>query len=162
MRYRINSPKIIYETIDNEVVIIDFDTGNYYGMNNLGSIIWQFIESGYTANEIVGAIINQYQSSREVVMKTVDKFLCELEQEGLITPERTEKSGATNGLESCVDVHTVTAPCSFEAPILRKYTDMQELLLLDPIHEVDEAGWPIVESNHSRESEDGHKSAKTE
>ena len=25
---------------------------------------------------------------------------------------------------------------------LGKYTDMQELLLLDPVHEVDEAGWP--------------------
>ena len=27
-------------------------------------------------------------------------------------------------------------------PRLDKYTDMQELLLLDPIHEVDERGWP--------------------
>jgi hypothetical protein len=25
---------------------------------------------------------------------------------------------------------------------LNKYTDMQDLLLLDPIHEVDAAGWP--------------------
>jgi hypothetical protein len=25
---------------------------------------------------------------------------------------------------------------------LQKFTDMQELLLLDPIHEVDERGWP--------------------
>jgi hypothetical protein len=27
-------------------------------------------------------------------------------------------------------------------PVLNKYTDMQDLLLLDPIHEVDERGWP--------------------
>ena len=27
-------------------------------------------------------------------------------------------------------------------PVLEKYTDMQELLLLDPIHDVEEAGWP--------------------
>jgi hypothetical protein len=25
---------------------------------------------------------------------------------------------------------------------LHKYTDMEELLLLDPIHDVDETGWP--------------------
>jgi hypothetical protein len=30
----------------------------------------------------------------------------------------------------------------FSRPILTKYTDMKELLLLDPIHEVDETGWP--------------------
>lgn len=30
----------------------------------------------------------------------------------------------------------------FVRPILQKYTDMADLLLLDPIHEVDEQGWP--------------------
>ena len=35
-----------------------------------------------------------------------------------------------------------TAARRYEAPALAKFTDMQELLLLDPVHEVDEAGWP--------------------
>ena len=30
----------------------------------------------------------------------------------------------------------------FEAPSLEKYTDMQDLVLLDPVHEVDQTGWP--------------------
>ena len=31
----------------------------------------------------------------------------------------------------------------FQAPSLQKYTDMEEMLALDPIHEVDEEmGWP--------------------
>jgi hypothetical protein len=30
----------------------------------------------------------------------------------------------------------------FEMPKLSKYTDMEDLLALDPIHEVDEMGWP--------------------
>ena len=42
---------------------------------------------------------------------------------------------------------------SFEAPILHKYTDMQDLLLLDPIHEVDEAGWPSVKPDSPHEGE---------
>ena len=32
---------------------------------------------------------------------------------------------------------------NFERPKLGKYTDMQDLLLADPIHEVDEQGWPV-------------------
>jgi hypothetical protein len=32
----------------------------------------------------------------------------------------------------------------FVAPCLHKYTDMQELLLIDPIHDVDDYGWPII------------------
>jgi hypothetical protein len=31
---------------------------------------------------------------------------------------------------------------SFEPPTLEHYTDMEYFLLLDPIHEVDESGWP--------------------
>ena len=30
----------------------------------------------------------------------------------------------------------------FQEPALQKYTDMEDLLLLDPIHEVDDTGWP--------------------
>jgi len=32
----------------------------------------------------------------------------------------------------------------FTKPELHKFTDMQDLLLFDPIHEVDESGWPNV------------------
>ena len=39
---------------------------------------------------------------------------------------------ASNGGSASADVE----------PQLSSYTDMQELLLLDPIHEVDESGWP--------------------
>ena len=36
----------------------------------------------------------------------------------------------------------VTEKLAYEHPVLQKYTDMEDLLLLDPIHDVDEAGWP--------------------
>ena len=31
---------------------------------------------------------------------------------------------------------------AFDPPRLEKYSDMQDYLLIDPIHEVDEPGWP--------------------
>jgi hypothetical protein len=37
----------------------------------------------------------------------------------------------------------------FEAPVLHKYIDMKDLLLLDPIHETDETGWPSASSDYS-------------
>ena len=37
--------------------------------------------------------------------------------------------------------HVITIS-AFETPVLEKYTDMAELLLLDPIHDVDATGWP--------------------
>jgi hypothetical protein len=34
------------------------------------------------------------------------------------------------------------ARAEFEAPILHRYTDMADFMLVDPIHEVEESGWP--------------------
>ena len=34
----------------------------------------------------------------------------------------------------------------YQAPSLEKYSDLQDLLLIDPIHEADESGWPSVAS----------------
>ena len=48
----------------------------------------------------------------------------------------------SDGYRKAVGTSSKTEKLGFEAPILQKYTDMQDLLLLDPIHEVDEAGWP--------------------
>jgi hypothetical protein len=37
---------------------------------------------------------------------------------------------------------------------LNKFTDIKELLLLDPIHEVDEAGWPLLGLDFLRSTQD--------
>ncbi len=39
-------------------------------------------------------------------------------------------------------VNISTSKDDFTNPVLEKFTDMADLLLLDPIHEVDESGWP--------------------
>jgi hypothetical protein len=54
-----------------------------------------------------------------------------------------DESGAVEGVAGAdVPGDDVQGELPFVAPVLDKYTDMQELLLLDPIHEVDASGWP--------------------
>ena len=38
--YRINSPGVVFEAFDDEVVIINLDSGNYFSFNKVGSAIW--------------------------------------------------------------------------------------------------------------------------
>ena len=38
--------------------------------------------------------------------------------------------------------HVNRTKLEFAAPVLRKYTDMQDFLLVDPIHQTTDAGWP--------------------
>ncbi|MCP4686880.1 MAG: PqqD family protein, partial [Desulfobacterales bacterium] len=71
------------------------------------------------------------------VEAAVQRFLDEMLGEGLILADETGRSHAPPA-----DPPAPVA-AEFSPPALRKFTDMEELLLLDPIHEVNDAGWPI-------------------
>ena len=153
MRFRVNSPKVIHETIDGEVVMIDFDSGNYYSLDDVGAGIWGFIEDGATVSEIVEAVAHRYEGSHAVIENAVNQLIAELQQEDLIVPDQTGAPGSVQRLEAQVEPGLEAERPGFEAPVLHEYTDMQDLLLLDPIHEVDEAGWPSVKPDSYDEDE---------
>jgi hypothetical protein len=148
-RFRINSPKIVHETIDEEVIILNLNNGNYYSLDKVGACVWSFVESGATVSETVEAIARRYDGTCVDMESAVNQLMAELQQENLIVPDEAKEPGCIKGLE----VRSGTEGLVFEAPILHKYTDMQDLLLLDPIHEVDETGWPTVKLDSSHEDE---------
>ncbi len=140
--FRVNSPNVIQEIIDNEIIIINLDTGNYYSLAHVGAEIWSFIESGATVAEIVDRTMRRYDGDHGDVEDAVNQFVDQLQQEALIVPDGAKEPEGIKGLDRQVDTGVDTERPRFEVPILHTYTDMQDLLLLDPIHEVDEMGWP--------------------
>jgi hypothetical protein len=139
-RFRVNTPTVTHETIDGEAVIINLDSGNYYSLVEAGSFIWGLIETGASASEVQDRVLQTYQGSATDVDRGVQELLVQLQQENLIVPV----DGATDltPLDHTASSNGKHEKPSFKPPLLHKYSDMQELLLLDPIHDVDEAGWP--------------------
>ncbi len=141
-RYKINGSKIIHQTIDGEVVIINLDSGNYYSLNKVGADIWSCIERSAVMGEIVEEIIHRHNGSRTDVESAVTQLLAELQQEDLVVLDHVKEPGSIKGPDAPVETGPQAEVLSFQAPTLQKYTDMQDFILLDPIHEVDETGWP--------------------
>lgn len=144
MCFRINTPGVIHETIDYEVVIIEFESGNYYSLDKAGADVWGFIESGATVGEIIERIVNRYQGIGAEMEYSVNQLIVKLQQEGLIVPDAGGGPEFNQDHADRVESVPETERPTFEAPVLHKYTDMQDLIMLDPIHEVDEEGWPSV------------------
>jgi hypothetical protein len=145
-RYRLNSPTVILETFEDEVVIVNLESGTYYSLGTTGAAICGAVERGTTSSEIEADLAAHFEGDRDAMAQAASIFLCELEREGivLVTIEAGESVAATP--TSLAASPTPSAMRPFETPTLQKYTDMQELLLLDPIHEVDDAGWPKTKS----------------
>jgi len=144
---RINVPKVVHETIDGETVILNLDNGNYYSLDGIGAHIWNYIDKGATAHDIIERLHCDYENGRESIKSEVHKFLSELMQENLTVPAEPHSSEVFKTFENHVEAPRKKQKTSFIPPVLNKYTDMQDLLLLDPIHEVDdELGWPTRNS----------------
>jgi hypothetical protein len=125
---------VTHERLGDEVVAIAFDTGVYYSLRGVGADCWSLIADGHDTEGVVAGIVDRYEIDDETVRRDVEAFVVALTSEGLIEEADGEPAGRADGLG-------VRAP--YAAPAFERFDDMRELLLLDPIHEVDAAGWPV-------------------
>lgn len=149
-RFRINNPQVIYETIDDEVVIIQFESGNYYSLDKAGAEIWHMIESNTPVSKITEGITHLYKGTNVEIESAVDQIITELQRENLIVPDSAKEPKSTQEYIIQAETHPETERPTFESPVLKKHTDIQELLILEglqitePIHKFDDTGWPAI------------------
>jgi len=141
--FRIQCPPFAHQTIDGEVVIVNLQTGHYYSLRGVGADIWTLVESGAGVRAITAALAAQYDFAPGAIAAAAEQLLAELQREGMLSPQ-----AAPEPIEPAASAPLVSLPLAakspFVPPVLEKFTDMHDLLVLDPIHEVDEAGWPNV------------------
>lgn len=143
MRFRVNTRQVISETIDGETIMIGLTTGNYYSLDETGSHVWSGIERVTPVDDIVTHLTAQYDGQRAEIEAAVLRLLDELRREDLITPYDGEEQPSRLAPET----NGGTPRRPFRAPRFEKHTDMQDLILLDPVHEVGETGWPHTGAN---------------
>jgi hypothetical protein len=136
-RFRINNPPVVAETLGGEATIVDLDSGTYYALNESGSYIWDELSRGEAVDRIAGGLERRYELDSEEATREVETLVAELSERKLIAPLGNGEIPATAGGNGAGP-----DPGPYSPPQLSVYTDMQELLLLDPVHEVDDSGWP--------------------
>jgi hypothetical protein len=141
-RLRVNAPQVIHETIDGEVIIINLGSGNYYSVKGCGSDVWDVLQqsAGIAPADLVTVLAPRFDHAAADVETHVMRFLGELQAEDLIV--ETEAAGDPGSSVPLSGANGHEGLQAFEPPVLEKYSDMQDLVLLDPVHEVDATGWP--------------------
>ncbi|MBL6750791.1 MAG: PqqD family protein [Nevskia sp.] len=128
------SGSIVHEKFDDETVIVNLDSGCYYNLQGCADRVWTLVAAGCSEPVIVEEICRGYEGSPALMTAATLGFLNHLAIEQLV--ERCEGEGAA------APAAGASAASPFVVPVLQKFTDMEELLRLDPIHEVDKLGWP--------------------
>jgi hypothetical protein len=130
--YTLNIDKLVFERFEDETVLINLESGNYYGIMQVGKEILDLLELGIDVKMIVSIISKAYKVDEKMVELDVTEFLTTLKEEAIIYE---------------IEAKSVNYPVwqdkgAYVKPILEKYTDMQDLILLDPVHDVNSKGWP--------------------
>ena len=139
--FRINAPRVVHDTIAGETIMIDSDNGAYFSADGVGAVIWDQIAQNLSVDDIVHALTQRYAGDHSVIETEVERFLNELQRESLIV--LLDHAPSEPRVAPAMPNPNPTARSAFQSPSLHKYTDMEDMLLLDPIHEVDESGWPM-------------------
>ena len=141
--FRVNEPNVVYETFDEEIVVVNLDTGNYHSLTGTGPTIWIDLADGFSIDEIAERIQLRHTGEFDVIEAAVNAFADRLVAEELLVPAADVVAHPRT-----TSVEPAESRTPFAAPLIENYQDMQDLLMLDPIHDVDPAGWPVAKTNY--------------
>jgi len=134
--WRVNTKRAASEIMHGEVVVLDQIVGNYYSLGGAGTDLWQMLLDGATEDGLVAELVARYElppGGEAEVAEATRGFVATLVADTLLddvaeaAPPRPPYTGAK---------------AAWAAPRLERFTDLQALLLLDPIHDVNDEGWP--------------------
>jgi hypothetical protein len=124
---------VVCEKFDDEAVLINFETGTYFSLRGTAPEIWALIQSATTIDHIAERLRAKEPGARHAI----EAMLAQLVAESCVTTRDIDEGDPGNGSEPLADAKP------FTPPVVQAFHDLQELIVVDPVHEVDATdGWP--------------------
>jgi len=128
--YKINAPDCICEEVEGDLIVINLLSGRYYNMRGASVIAWNAIIAGVAPSQLIKA--SDLTAEQLIAFEHYTGVL--VKEELIVTTE--QESTKVDVLP--LIIHDEASP--FQVDI---FSDMEEMLRLDPIHEADaNLGWP--------------------
>jgi hypothetical protein len=135
--FRLNEPRVVADVIDGEVLAIDMATGAYVNLRDWSAFVWSHLVSGATVDQVQLALSEHVEVAEDTVVAV---FADRLNTDGLLVPVDATGPAATPASQVAIVVPT-TPWAGLE---VESFTDMADLILVDPVHDVDpDTGWPL-------------------
>lgn len=153
--YSLNDEKMFMDIADKIAIVINSETGIYYGLNGFGTTVLENLAKGADSDELLNRL-QKLPNAPENLAQRFNDFVADLLEKELLI------AAPANMQEINIDAEMANSD-NFVMEI-NSYTDAQEMLLADPIHEVkEETGWtPEKESIGYTKEETKEREKKVE
>ena len=78
------SPRVYARAFGDEMVLLDFGLGEYFGLDPIGAEVWRRLEAGDVLLQIADALVEQYEVSRDDAVRDVVVLVSEMRDHGLV------------------------------------------------------------------------------
>lgn len=154
IRFRLKEGDVIFESFDAEVVAIQLATGAYHSISGSGIDAFLLLSSEPTIAELAEALAAKYDASSDRIAEDIESFLEKLQKEALVVARPAENGNGHTRAASHSGSRLAYVP-----PVFQAYHDLQNLLFIDPVHEVGPAGWPKAKAEMAPDQEARYQSA---
>ena len=138
--YIFNENKVFADFADDQYIVLNHVNGEYYSFDRASSAVLKALVEGCSAEDITESLCSRYDWEPCKVQEKVSQFIERLLQRQILLSGECTKGDAGPYIASLA--LQAMPELGFEV-----FTDVADLLLMDPIHEVDEkAGWPFKKS----------------
>lgn len=79
---------VVAKLVGEELVLLDYQEEVYYGLDPVGTRIWDLLAAGRTLGEIIDTLLAEYDVTRDQLAADVERVVGELERNGLVTSGR--------------------------------------------------------------------------
>jgi hypothetical protein len=130
-RYKLDTKALTFEKFDDELIVINLARGTYSSLTGSAPALFDLLAEARSAADIARVFGFDPDKSPERVAE-ISAFLTLLADNGLV-----------GNVADGPSLPLPAIPLAWSEPAIEVFHDLSDLMLLDPIHEVDaEAGWP--------------------
>jgi len=76
---------VVFRELDGEAVILNLETGTYFGLDTVGTRIWQFCRDHGSLRSVWQAMQREFDAPAEELQADLLAFVDELSSRGLVT-----------------------------------------------------------------------------
>jgi beta-galactosidase GanA len=80
----------LYSEIADEAVILNLESGVYYGLNSVGVDIWQWLQQPQTEEKLLDLVLEEYEVTPEQAKQDLQSILKEMLEVGLLEVREEE------------------------------------------------------------------------
>ncbi|MBN2068003.1 MAG: PqqD family protein [Opitutales bacterium] len=80
----VRNSELSFTEIDGETVVMNVETGNYYGIDEVGSRIWELLKEPLSIKDLCVSLTEEYDADLETIQGDLLPYLQELITENLI------------------------------------------------------------------------------